>query len=61
MPEPGSLERAFRRRPYSPYADRSFAASVYWGDTQLHTGFASVRRTAGKWIPFSGALAPVAV
>jgi hypothetical protein len=39
MPEPGSLERAFQRRPYSPYADRSFATGVYWGDTHLHTGF----------------------
>ena len=39
MPEPGSLERAFQRRPYSPYANRSFATSVYWGDTHLHTGF----------------------
>jgi hypothetical protein len=29
MPEAGSLERAFQPRPYSPYADRSFATNVY--------------------------------
>ncbi|HYI84535.1 MAG TPA: DUF3604 domain-containing protein [Acetobacteraceae bacterium] len=39
MPEPRSLESAFQRRPYSPYAERSFATHVYWGDTHLHTGF----------------------
>jgi Protein of unknown function (DUF3604) len=39
MPEAGSLESAFQRRPYSPYADRSFATNVYWGDTHVHTGF----------------------
>jgi Protein of unknown function (DUF3604) len=39
MPEAGSLERAFPARPYSPYAERSFATNVYWGDTHLHTGF----------------------
>src|SRR6186713_2897250 len=30
---------AFRKRPYSPYADRKFPMRPYFGDTHLHTGF----------------------
>ena len=39
IPEAGSLRDAFPPRPYSPYAGRSFATNVYWGDTHLHTAF----------------------
>jgi hypothetical protein len=28
-----------KKRPYSPYADRSFPARPFFGDTHLHTGF----------------------
>jgi hypothetical protein len=30
---------AFKKRPYSPYADRKFPARPFFGDTHLHTGF----------------------
>ena len=39
VPEAGTLRDAFPPRPYSPYAERSFATNVYWGDTHLHTAF----------------------
>ncbi|MGJ8584731.1 MAG: DUF3604 domain-containing protein [Marinosulfonomonas sp.] len=32
------LDPVFSGRPYSPYADRSFPANVYFGDTHVHTG-----------------------
>ncbi|MBL9136144.1 MAG: DUF3604 domain-containing protein [Verrucomicrobiales bacterium] len=32
-------EAAFKKRPYSPYADRSFPTRPFFGDTHLHTGF----------------------
>ena len=30
---------AFKKRPYSPYADRKFPTRPFFGDTHLHTGF----------------------
>jgi hypothetical protein len=30
---------AFKKRPYSPYADRKFPVRPFFGDTHLHTGF----------------------
>ena len=30
---------AFKKRPYSPYADRKFPMKPLFGDTHLHTGF----------------------
>jgi hypothetical protein len=30
---------AFKKRPYSPYADRKFPMKALFGDTHLHTGF----------------------
>jgi hypothetical protein len=30
-------EEVFEKPSYSPYADRNFPDSVYWGDTHLHT------------------------
>ncbi len=30
---------AFKRRPYSPYADRNFPTRPYFGDQHLHTAF----------------------
>src|SRR6186713_3032535 len=30
---------AFKKRPYSPYADRKFPMRALFGDTHLHTGF----------------------
>ena len=30
---------AFKKRPYSPYADRNFPTRPFFGDTHLHTGF----------------------
>lgn len=29
----------FKKRPYSPYADRKFPSRPFFGDTHLHTGF----------------------
>ena len=34
-----SLGQTYTGRTYSPYADREFPSSVYWGDTHLHTSF----------------------
>src|SRR3954467_2628941 len=39
IPEAETLRDAFPPRPYSPYAERSYATNVYWGDTHLHTSF----------------------
>ena len=33
------LNALVSKRPYSPYAGRTFATRVFWGDTHLHTGF----------------------
>ncbi len=30
---------AFKKRPYSPYADRKFPMKPFFGETHLHTGF----------------------
>ncbi|HYJ04937.1 MAG TPA: DUF3604 domain-containing protein [Chthoniobacterales bacterium] len=30
---------AFKKRPYSPYAERKFPTRPFFGDTHLHTGF----------------------
>ena len=30
---------AFKKRPYSPYAERNFPMKPLFGDTHLHTGF----------------------
>src|SRR5688572_25177610 len=30
---------AFKKRPYSPYADRKFPMKPLFGETHLHTGF----------------------
>ncbi|WP_193210689.1 DUF3604 domain-containing protein [Luteolibacter marinus] len=38
-PSKESLERTQSKRPYSPYADRSFPSRPFFGDTHLHTGF----------------------
>jgi hypothetical protein len=37
--DPQQLNNVMPKRPYSPYAGRSFSTRVYWGDTHLHTGF----------------------
>src|SRR6478736_9670188 len=34
-----SAEKAFRQRPYSPYAGRNFPTRPLFGDTHLHTSF----------------------
>ena len=34
-----SAEKAFKQRPYSPYAGRSFPTRPFFGDTHLHTSF----------------------
>jgi hypothetical protein len=34
-----SAEKAFKQRPYSPYAGRNFPARPLFGDTHLHTSF----------------------
>ena len=37
-PAPGTLEKLYPGKTYSPYAKRNFPSNVYWGDTHLHTG-----------------------
>jgi len=32
-----SAEKAFPKRPYSPYAGRNFPTRPFFGDTHLHT------------------------
>lgn len=39
VPSKDSLEGLYPGKVYSPYAERGFPSSVYWGDTHLHTGF----------------------
>src|ERR1700716_2771546 len=34
-----TAEQAFKKRPYSPYADRNFPTRPLFGDTHLHTSF----------------------
>src|SRR4051812_14947364 len=34
-----TAEKAFKSRPYSPYAGRTFPARPLFGDTHLHTSF----------------------
>src|SRR3977135_728501 len=34
-----SAEKAFKQRPYSPYAGRNFPTRPLFGDTHLHTSF----------------------
>jgi Protein of unknown function (DUF3604) len=39
-PDKAELEKSFpTKRPYSPYAGRTFPTRVYWGDTHLHTSY----------------------
>src|ERR1700754_3689450 len=34
-----TADAVYKKRPYSPYADRKFPARPYFGDTHLHTAF----------------------
>jgi hypothetical protein len=34
-----TAQQAFKKRPYSPYADRNFPTRPFFGDTHLHTAF----------------------
>ncbi|MEE8120935.1 MAG: DUF3604 domain-containing protein [Anaerolineales bacterium] len=36
-PEAASLQKAFKKDRFSPYANRSFPSLVLWGDTHVHT------------------------
>ena len=38
VPSKESLSDLYPGKAYSPYAQRSFPTSVFWGDTHLHTG-----------------------
>jgi hypothetical protein len=39
-PDQAAIEKSSpTKRPYSPYAGRSFPTRVYWGDTHLHTSY----------------------
>src|SRR5579862_5264050 len=39
-PDKAEIEKAYpSKRPYSPYAGRTFPTRVFWGDTHLHTSF----------------------
>jgi hypothetical protein len=35
----GKADAAFKKRPYSPYADRTYPSRPYFGDQHLHTAF----------------------
>jgi hypothetical protein len=48
----GTLDKAkaeagFKKRPYSPYADRNFPTRPFFGDTHLHTAFSMDAGAAG--------------
>lgn len=38
-PPEAALEKAHKKRPYSPYAGGAVPTRVFWGDTHLHTSF----------------------
>src|SRR5688572_26086071 len=42
-----SADAAFKKRPYSPYADRQFPTRPFFGDTHLHTSFSMDAGAAG--------------
>ncbi|MEA3210871.1 MAG: hypothetical protein QOE70_3928 [Chthoniobacter sp.] len=42
-----SAEAAFKKRPYSPYADRKFPTRPFFGDTHLHTSYSFDAGAAG--------------
>ena len=41
-----AIDKAYGKRPYSPYADRKFPTRPFFGDTHLHTGMSM---DAGVW------------
>ena len=45
-----------KKRPYSPYADRSFPSRPFFGDTHLHTGFSMDAGAFGCTLPPRDAL-----
>ena len=48
QPEKEAIEKSFpAKRPYSPYAGRTFPTRVYWGDTHLHTDLSFDAGAAG--------------
>jgi len=38
-PDSAAVQKAFPKRPYSPYAGRNFPTRPFFGDTHLHTAF----------------------
>ena len=47
-PDKAAIEKSFpAKRPYSPYAGRTFPTRVYWGDTHLHTDLSFDAGAAG--------------
>jgi hypothetical protein len=42
-----AADAAFKKRPYSPYADRKFPTRPFFGDTHLHTSFSMDAGAAG--------------
>jgi hypothetical protein len=47
-PDKAAIEKSLpAKRPYSPYAGRSFPTRVYWGDTHLHTDLSFDAGAAG--------------
>jgi hypothetical protein len=48
QPDKEAFGKSFpEKRPYSPYAGRSFPTRVYWGDTHLHTDLSFDAGAAG--------------
>ena len=48
QPDKEAIEKSFpAKRPYSPYAGRTFPTRVYWGDTHLHTDLSFDAGAAG--------------
>jgi len=46
-PELADVSNESMKRPYSPYAGRSFPTQVYWGDTHVHTNNSLDARALG--------------
>jgi hypothetical protein len=50
-----TVEKAFKKPGYSPYAGRNFPTAVLWGDTHLHTSLSLDARAFGVTVGPEGA------